>query len=61
MKALQRSNTIHDTIKQKVGKVLKAEYTCLQKKSIVQNTDEDPQSRVIGKVRLLNQRRYIIG
>ena len=43
MKALQRSTTIHDTIKQKVEKVLIAEYMSSEE-STIQDTDEDPQS-----------------
>ena len=43
MKALQKSTTIQATIKQKVEKVLIADYMSSEE-SIVQDTDEDPQS-----------------
>ena len=58
MKALQRLATIHDTIKQKVEKVLIAEY---MSNLLYKIPTKILKAVVIVKMRCLNQRRYING
>ena len=64
MKALQRSTTIHDTIKQKVGEILKAEYMSSEESRLMvvsREAKEEVASGVPTDSRLTGTPEYFTG